>query len=208
MSVLHIHKSTVYLGLKNWTDQPTPPSLATTLIWQKASTETFTQHKTLHSTAAETLPENHQGAETTALLKDREAVYCTSTYIPPSSWPQRRSSPRPWWGRCCRSRWLSGWSWWNTERWCKESPCQGHLPIGPSHWRCSGKVTRCWGPAGRASCPSWWCWWLRQWPRSLRCCTCWQESFSQTDTSLASFLKFLMSTFMITFYLKPNFQKG
>lgn len=99
--------------------------------------------------------------------------FISHTYIPPSSWPRRRSSPRRWWGRCCRSRWSSGWSWWNTERWCTESLCQGRPPIGQNRWRCSGKAIRCWWPADRASCPSWWCWWPRRWPRSLRCCTCW-----------------------------------
>lgn len=94
------------------------------------------------------------------------------TYIQPSSWPQRRSSLRRWWGRCCRIQWLSGWSWWNTKKWCRGSPCRAPLPIARSRWRCSGTVIRCWWPAGRASCPSWWCWWPHQWPHSPQCCTC------------------------------------
>lgn len=93
------------------------------------------------------------------------------THIPPSSWPQRRSSLRRWWERCSRIRWSSGSSWWNTGTWCRACVSQGRLPTGQSRWRCSGTESRWWRLTGRASCPSWRCYWACQWPRNLQCCT-------------------------------------
>ena len=102
-----------------------------------------------------------------ALERRRDA----STHIQSSSWPRRRSSPRPWWGRCSRSRCWSGWSWWSTARWCRPSPCWARLPTSPSRWRWSGTASPPKPPGCRASCPHARSWSLHRWPRSRRCCT-------------------------------------
>lgn len=100
------------------------------------------------------------------------ATASTFTHIRSSSWPRQRFSLRPSSGRCCRSRCWSDWSWWSTRRWCRPTACSGRPPTFRCRWRWSGTACPPFPPACTASCLNARCWFLHQWLRNRRCCTC------------------------------------